>query len=54
MVQEIKGKLKGTAMSKEAFLFKRDHPIKWKIREFMKKIVKKLDPENADLYYPNK
>lgn len=34
----MKGKLKGTAYTKEEFLYKKAHPIKWQIRQFFKNL----------------
>lgn len=36
------GNLKGTAMKREDYLFKKSHPIRWKLRKLLKRLMKKL------------
>lgn len=36
-------RIKGTAYTRESYLFKKKHPIRWKVSRFFRRLAKTID-----------
>ena len=43
-MEEKIGKMKGSARPKEQFIFMKKHPIRWRLQQLLKALLKKVGP----------